>query len=126
MPDVRHRARHEEPTTIIAITGHTRYAATDLVRHALRDRLAGHQGADQIFADVVLEHGGTIEVAVPSRDYFLHTVGDPDAAQLRHGSQRRRRSAHSVPTENAPPVVTGGRFRVSTTSELRSDDVAAG
>ncbi|WP_454859639.1 hypothetical protein [Promicromonospora soli] len=57
---------------IIAITAHTRYATTELVRHALRDRLASHQGADQIFADVVLEHGGTIEVAVPSQDYFLH------------------------------------------------------
>lgn len=89
-----------------AITGNTRYATPDLARRAKGDRLAGHHGADQTFADVVLKH-------------------DTHAAQLRHLSLRRGRSTHIGPTENAPPVVAGGRFRVSTTSELRSDDVAA-
>ncbi|MDA2811219.1 hypothetical protein O4J56_11295 [Nocardiopsis sp. RSe5-2] len=67
----------------IGITGHSNLSADSvpLVREALTVVLASHndgdlvglsclaRGADQIFAEVVLEAGGTLEVVLPSVDY---------------------------------------------------------
>ncbi|GII27957.1 hypothetical protein [Planotetraspora mira] len=66
----------------VAVTGHRDLtpATTDLVGSAMRRELAEHApaivgvsclapGADQIFADLVLRLGGTLEAIVPARDY---------------------------------------------------------
>jgi hypothetical protein len=69
--------------TRIGITGHSNLSAdtVPLVRDALAAALAPYQdgdlvglsclarGADQVFAEVVLESGGTLEVVLPSVDY---------------------------------------------------------
>ncbi|MFW5421025.1 hypothetical protein J0910_30880 [Nocardiopsis sp. CNT-189] len=69
--------------TRIGITGHSNLTADSvpLVRQALAEVLAPYKdgdlvglsclarGADQIFAEVVLEAGGTLEVVLPSVDY---------------------------------------------------------
>jgi hypothetical protein len=68
--------------TVIGITGHRGLPAPTarLVQGALRDVLAGYgpditgvtalaDGADQLFARVVLDQGGQIEVIVPAADY---------------------------------------------------------
>jgi hypothetical protein len=70
--------------TTIGITGHSNIdePSVTLVREALMSELAGSAdqrltgvtclgaGADQIFAEVVLDLGGSLEVVVPSADYF--------------------------------------------------------
>lgn len=69
--------------TRIGITGHSNLSADSvpLVREALAEVLAPYndgdlvglsclaRGADQIFAEVVLEAGGRLEVVLPSVDY---------------------------------------------------------
>lgn len=77
-------AIHRGPTlTRIAVTGHMNLTpkTITLVREAIHDLLARDQpgelvgisciaaGADQIFAEVVLETGGQLEVILPSADY---------------------------------------------------------
>jgi hypothetical protein len=67
----------------IGITGHTNLtpASVPLVTEAVRATLTGHwpgglagvtclaRGADQVFANVVLDLGGTLHVVLPSTDY---------------------------------------------------------
>jgi len=70
--------------TRIAVTGHINLTpeTTTLVRAAIHDMLAAREeprelvgisciaaGADQIFAQVILEMGGQLEVILPSADY---------------------------------------------------------
>jgi hypothetical protein len=69
--------------TRIAVTGHLNLTpeTTSLVRKAIRETLSAHDpttlvgisciaaGADQIFASVVVEMGGRLEVILPSADY---------------------------------------------------------
>lgn len=70
--------------TIFGVTGHTSLTRStqELVRHAIHDVLTRHnaigaltgitclaRGADQIFADVVLQMDGRLEVIVPAHDY---------------------------------------------------------
>ncbi|GIH08687.1 hypothetical protein Rhe02_67540 [Rhizocola hellebori] len=69
--------------TAIGITGHTRLSKDSqlLIMEALREEIrrepgpAVHgvtclaAGADQLFAEAVLEAGGTFEVVLPARDY---------------------------------------------------------
>lgn len=81
--------------TIVGVTGHSSLdgATTGLVRGALTDVLRSltndlaanivgvtclARGADQVFADVVLELGGTLEIVVPATDYF-ERIPDPAA-----------------------------------------------
>jgi hypothetical protein len=78
----------------IGITGHS--ALTDvslpLVAEGIREVLTGHdelvgvsclaRGADQIFARVTLELGGTIEVAIPSQDYRERKVKPAERAEF--------------------------------------------
>jgi hypothetical protein len=71
------------------MTGHTNLTSRsiELVRHELLDALRPHasdlvgltclaRGADQAFADAVLELGGALEVVVPAADYFTG-ISDP-------------------------------------------------
>lgn len=68
----------------IGVTGHRHLTpdTVDLVTRALDECVARHaagrplvgisclaEGADQLFADVVLEHGGDLEAIVPAEDY---------------------------------------------------------
>jgi hypothetical protein len=74
---------------IVGVTGHSNLTdrSVELVRHELFDvltpRSAGlvgmtclARGADQVFADVVLELGGALEVVIPASDYFTG-ISDP-------------------------------------------------
>lgn len=76
----------------IGITGHTNLTAetSRLVRKALDAELTGHadvvgmsclaRGADQIFARVVLDGGGTLEVVLPAADYRERKVKPDNVA----------------------------------------------
>jgi hypothetical protein len=79
----------------IGITGHSNLTpdAVPLVAEALREALAGAErpvigvtclarGADQLFARVVLELGGEIEVVLPARDYRERKVKPENAAEF--------------------------------------------
>ncbi|MGW3646343.1 hypothetical protein [Streptomyces sp. NPDC000878] len=80
--------------TTIAVTGHMDLtdASVPLVRNALRKTLKAFaasgltgmsciaQGADSLFAEVVLELGGRLIAVVPSRDYRQNKV-KPDHAE---------------------------------------------
>jgi len=79
----------------IGITGHTNLSAATvlLVAAGIREVLAPHsvgltgvtclaRGADQIFARVVLELGGVIEVVLPAHDYRARKVSADNAAEF--------------------------------------------
>lgn len=70
--------------TRVGITGHRRFAesTSDLIAKALREALKDYdpvtligvtclaEGADEMFAKAVLDHGGGIEVVVPAAKYL--------------------------------------------------------
>jgi hypothetical protein len=79
----------------IGITGHSNLTldTVPLVAEALRAVLAGTQrpvvgvtclarGADQVFARVVLELGGEVEVVLPAADYRERKVKPENAAEF--------------------------------------------
>ncbi|MGC7100586.1 hypothetical protein ACPZ19_38405 [Amycolatopsis lurida] len=80
----------------IGITGHSNLTAATvpLVADAIRAALAEHsgtelagmtclaRGADQIFARVVLDLGGTVEVVLPAADYRERKVKPGNAAEF--------------------------------------------
>lgn len=80
----------------IGITGHSNLTATTvpLVADAIRTALAPHgaddlvgvtclaQGADQLFAAVVLDLGGAVEVVLPAADYRARKVKPDNAADF--------------------------------------------
>ena len=79
----------------IGITGHTNLAddSIPLVADAIRAALAPHgadvvgvtclaRGADQVFARVVLELGGAVEVVLPAEDYRPRQVEPDNAAEF--------------------------------------------
>jgi hypothetical protein len=79
----------------IGITGHTNLSAATvpLVAAGIRAELARHsvgltgvtclaRGADQIFARVVLELGGDLEVVLPAEDYRVRKVSADNAAEF--------------------------------------------
>jgi hypothetical protein len=79
----------------IGITGHSNLSpgSVPLVAEGLRDALAEvggplvgvsclARGADQVFARVVLEHGGQLEVVLPAADYLERKVKPDNAAEF--------------------------------------------
>ncbi|MGW6117576.1 hypothetical protein ACWFRF_00935 [Nocardia sp. NPDC055165] len=78
----------------ISVTGHTNISAETipLVRAAIADLIADTpglvgisclaRGADSVFAEVVLDAGGQLEVVVPSRDYRESKVKPDHLAQF--------------------------------------------
>jgi hypothetical protein len=79
----------------IGITGHSNLSpeSVPLVAEALRDVLAPvagpvvgvsclARGADQVFAWVVLEHGGEVEVVLPAEDYRERKVKPDNRAEF--------------------------------------------
>ncbi|MEV6899771.1 hypothetical protein [Amycolatopsis sp. NPDC051372] len=80
----------------IGITGHSNLAeaAIPVVADSIKNALANHRpediagvtclarGADQVFARVVLELGGTVEVVLPATSYREHTVKPDNLAEF--------------------------------------------
>lgn len=79
--------------TRIAVTGHMDVTpdSAPLIRDQISSVLRAQagpivgvsciaRGADSLFAETVLSHGGTLEVVLPSVDYRAAKVADPDAA----------------------------------------------
>ncbi|WP_027932238.1 hypothetical protein [Amycolatopsis thermoflava] len=80
----------------IGITGHSNLTAESVpaVAEGIRAALAGHdrdgligvtclgRGADQVFARVVLELGGAVEVVLPASDYRERKVKPDNAAEF--------------------------------------------
>lgn len=80
----------------IGITGHSNLTAATsrLVYQAIEDELAGHRdgelvgvsclarGADQVFAGVILELGGSLEAVLPAADYRERKVKPDNAAEF--------------------------------------------
>jgi hypothetical protein len=80
----------------IGITGHTNLSTRTayLVAEHIRDALADHsavelvgltclaRGADQVFARVVLDLGGTVGVVLPAADYRDRQVTDDNLAEF--------------------------------------------
>ncbi|WP_084557681.1 hypothetical protein [Hamadaea tsunoensis] len=101
-----------EELTRIGVTGHMNLSpeTVELVRVAIREQLrphAGHRlegvsciaaGSDSIFAEVVLELGGSLEVVLPSADYRERKVKPAHAVQfdsLIRRAARVRTTAHA-------------------------------
>ncbi|BDZ47088.1 hypothetical protein [Naasia aerilata] len=94
--------------TVVAVTGHRHLGDPAAARSAIRAALADEPrplvglstlaaGADQLFADVVLELGGSLEVLIPSAEYS-ETLDAP----ARAGFDRLCAAARSVAV--LPPV----------------------
>jgi len=99
---------------IVGITGHSNLdeATAVSVRDALREHLARldpaslvgvtclARGADQIFADIVLAHGGKLEVIAPAADYF-DRIPDADARARCDKYLAQATSVRTLPFEHA-------------------------
>jgi len=112
------RARQKGTTVArIGITGHTNLApasvalVTEAVRAALTDQrpdqLAGvtclARGADQVFANAVLDLGGTLHVVLPSADYREHQVA-PDNLTEFDTLLDRAATVHTMPFPRSGPA----------------------
>ncbi|MFI6577644.1 hypothetical protein ACIBFB_17770 [Nocardiopsis sp. NPDC050513] len=100
--------------TRIGITGHSNLApaSVPLVRAALAGAVAPYvngeltgvsclaRGADQLFAEVVLDAGGRLEVVLPSVDYREAKVG-PDDLERFDGLLMRSASVRYMPFRSA-------------------------
>lgn len=103
--------------TAIGITGHRGLPpeTTRLVDEALRDILAGYaddsitgmsslaDGADQLFAQALLDHGGTLEAIVPAQKYREGLPKEcwPTYDNLISQAQHVHRLSHIESTEDA-------------------------
>jgi len=116
----------------IGISGHTNLtvATSRLVAGALRDvlshdgdRLVGvtclARGADQIFARVVLDLGGRIEVVVPAADYRDRKVKADNAAAFDELIDRAA-VVHTMPypTSNRDAYMAASEHLLSTVDQL--------
>lgn len=101
---------------IVGVTGHCNLTdpTIELVRRALLDvltpRSAGlvgmtclARGADQLFADVVLELGGALEVVIPAADYFTG-ISDPVSRERCTAHLDAAASTVTMPYETSGPV----------------------
>ena len=98
----------------IAVTGHMNLTAASmpLVQEAIINALAPHagvdligmsciaRGADSIFAQAVLDSGGTLEVVLPSQHYREQKV-KPDHAPQFDDLMQRAAKVHVLPFEQA-------------------------
>ncbi|TQM10189.1 hypothetical protein [Pseudonocardia kunmingensis] len=112
--------------TIVGITGHSNLSGDSYptVRHALldhlgplRDDLIGMsciaRGPDQIFADLVLELGGTLDVVLPAADY-LSGIPDPVDRERCDGYLAAARTTVTMPfeTSGAPAYLAASRYLI--------------
>jgi hypothetical protein len=61
------------------------------------------RGAEQAFADAVLELGGALEVVVPASDYFTG-ISDPDSRNRCEGYLRAAVSTITMPYQTCGPA----------------------
>lgn len=101
----------------IGITGHTNLtpASFPLVAGAVQAALAGHaatelsgvtclaRGADQVFANAVLDLGGTLHVVLPSADYRENQV-EPDNVGEFDALLDRAATVHTMPFPRSGPA----------------------
>jgi hypothetical protein len=101
--------------TIVGVTGHSNLAdrSIELVHHEVLDLLRPHagdlvgmtclaRGADQVFADVVLELGGALEVVIPASDYFTG-ISDPASRERCEAYLDAAASTVTMPYETSGP-----------------------
>jgi hypothetical protein len=98
----------------IGITGHSNLTATavPLVAKAIEGALAAHndtelvgitclaRGADQVFARIVLDLGGSIEVVLPAGDYRARKVKPDNAIEFDTLIQRASK-VHTMPFQRS-------------------------
>lgn len=117
----------------IGITGHsalpptTTALVTDALRAALAHQPADHltgvtclaRGADQIFAKVVLDLGGTIEVILPAADYQDRKVKADNATTFQHLLDRAT-TVHTLPfpTSNRDAYLAASEHILATVEEM--------
>jgi hypothetical protein len=102
--------------TIVGITGHSNLTDDSYppVRDALREGLRPHRdglvgisciarGPDQIFADLVLELDGALELVLPAADYLAGTR-DPADRKRCDGYVAAARSTTTMPFETSGPA----------------------
>ena len=118
--------------TVVGITGHANLTdnTTALICNSIRAELAKFSGAglvgvtclargsDQVFADVVLELGGDIEVLVPAADYFDRI--DDKASRDRCDAYLRQASAvHTL----AYPAANGDAYLAASREVVDRSDL---
>lgn len=100
--------------TTLGVTGHSRLSerSSELVRRDLVERVAEHpaeelvgitclaRGADQLFAEVILERGGRLEIIAPSVDYFDLITDGAARARCLHFLERAA-SVQTLPYPHA-------------------------
>ena len=102
--------------SIVGVTGRSRLAeeSVEPVRRAMfeflrprAEELVGMtclaRGADQVFADVVLELGGALAVVVPAEDYFT-SITDPASRERCGGYLDAATSTVTVDFEESGPA----------------------
>jgi hypothetical protein len=102
--------------TVVGVTGHSNLTdrSVELVHQELLDLLRPRandlvgltclaRGADQVFADAVLELGGSLEVVVPASDYFTG-ISDPVSRKRCDAYLDAANSAVTMPFETSGPA----------------------
>ena len=99
----------------IGITGHTRlsYESASLIKEALREALRDHdaihgvtclaEGADQLFAEAILDAGGTFEVVLPAQNY-REAIISPDNRPTFDKLLARASSVSYMPFSESDPI----------------------
>lgn len=101
---------------VVGVTGHSNLTdrSIEIVRHEMIDRLRSRsdglvgmtclaRGADQAFADAVLELGGVLEVVVPASDYFT-AISDPVSRERCDEYLRVASGTVTMPHETSGPA----------------------
>ncbi len=115
----------------VGITGHSSLAppAIPLITSALREVLAEYvcddvvgvtclaKGADQIFAQLVLDLGGRIEVIIPAADY--DRIPDPAERARFHALLQAATSVHRMPFTAVGPAA----YLAASREAIRRSDV---
>lgn len=100
---------------VVGVTGHTNLTdrSVELVHQELLDLLRPRakdlvgmtclaRGADQVFADAVLELGGALEVVIPASDYFTG-ISDPFSRERCEAYLGAAASTVTMPYESSGP-----------------------
>src|SRR5690242_7321657 len=103
--------------TTLGVTGHSRLSerGAQLVHRDLTAHIANYaseelvgitclaRGADQLFADAILERDGRLEIIAPSADYFDLVTDPQDRARCSQYLERAA-SVHTMPIPHAGPA----------------------
>ncbi|MGH3612072.1 MAG: hypothetical protein ACRDRK_05565 [Pseudonocardia sp.] len=101
---------------VVGVTGHSNLTdrSIELVHHEIVDLLRPRadglvgmtclaRGADQAFADAILELGGALEVVVPASDYFT-AISDPASRERCAEYLRVATTTVTMPHETSGPT----------------------